>query len=333
MRVLITGVGGFVGSHAVEHLLLNTDWHLIGLDSFRHKGDPLRLRHVISHERLKIFCHDLNAPISKRLETLIGPIDYILNIASESHVPRSIVDPVPFVQNNVNLMLNILEYARREGCQKFIHCGTDEVFGPALEGQFHFEWDPQLPSSPYSASKAMQNNLAFAYWRTYGLPLIITHTKNMFGERQEGEKFIPTLIYKISKGEVVKIHGSTHSIGKRYYIHCRNLASAWLHLLTQQKPALYRGGLYDQMQLPDAFNIVDTTEMDNLSLAKLVAKIIDKPLHYEFVDFEKARAGHDPRYALDGSKMASLGWSCPVPFEESLERTVKWTLQHKEWLL
>ncbi len=331
-RILITGIGGFVGSHTTEHLLKNTDWEIIGIDSFRNKGDSLRLRHLKEEPRLTVHTHDLQAPLSDRMIEVIGKIDYVINIASDSHVDRSISDPVPFVENNVSLILNVLEYCRRAKPSKLIQCSTDEVFGPALEGTSHSEWFPYIPSNPYAASKAAQNAIAISYWRTFNIPLIITHCMNMIGERQDKEKFIPMLIAKIQKGEKVQIHGSDDYIGKRMYLHSRNLADAWLFLLREKVPTLYRDGL-DTVQVPDAFNVVGEKEIDNLQLANLIAGFLSKPLNYELVDFHAARPGHDRRYALDGKKIADFGWKIPVSVEQSLKKTVEWTLKHPEWMV
>jgi dTDP-glucose 4,6-dehydratase len=330
-RILITGGAGFVGHHVIEHFIRNTDWQIVTLDSFRNKGDSLRLRHLIKEPRLTVHTHDLKAPLSERLIEVIGNIDYVINIASDSHVDRSILDPVPFVENNVALMLNVLEYCRRAKPAALIQCSTDEVFGPAPDGTRHKEWYPILPSNPYAASKAAQNALAISYWRTYDVPLIITHCMNMIGERQDKEKFIPMLIAKISKGEKVQIHGSENYIGKRFYLHSRNLADAWLYLLRERTPVLYRDGNTD-VQMPDAYNIVGDVELDNLTLASFVAKYIGRPLSYELLDFHSARPGHDRRYALDGSKIAKLGWKAPVPFELSLKKTINWTMNNPEWM-
>jgi dTDP-glucose 4,6-dehydratase len=329
-KVLLTGVGGFVGSHACEHLLKNTDWEIVGTDSFRNKGDSLRLRHLVSDPRLSIFTHDLQAPISDRMISAIGPIDYIINIASDSHVDRSISDPVPFVQNNVALMLNVLEYARKVRVKKFIQCSTDEVFGPAPDGVFHKEWDINIPSNPYSASKVAQNAIGISYWRTFGIPLIITHCMNMTGERQDSEKFVPKLIAKIMRGEKVLIHGSEGNVGTRTYLHSRNLADAWLFLLREVTPKMYLDE--SEIQLPSSFNVVGDVEVDNLTLAKRVADIIGKTLIYDFLDFHMARPGHDRRYALDGSLIEDYGWKAPVEFWDSLEKTVIWTLRNPEWM-
>jgi dTDP-glucose 4,6-dehydratase len=330
MRLLLTGSAGFMGRHCVEHLLKNTDWEIVGLDSFKHKGDSER---VIQNDRFSQFTCDLSVPISYRLEAKLGQFDYIINMASESHVDRSLTDPVPFVQNNVNVALYVLEFARRQkNLQKFIQISTDEVFGAALEGQNHREWDRHQPSNPYAASKSCQTQIAISYWRAYGVPLIITQTMNIIGEMQDPEKFVPMLIQKINKGETVTIHGNEKYIGKRKYLHARNQADALLFLLNNVEPTLYKDTMNENIK-PDNFNIVGDIELNNLELAKMVAEIMGKELKYELVDFHKARSGHDRRYALDGTKIRERGWIAPVSFKDSLKKTIQWTLAHKEWLI
>lgn len=332
MRVLLTGSAGFIGSHIVEHLLENTDWDIVGLDSFRHRGDPARVHPGLDYRRYSVVCADLGAPLG-RLEAQIGEIDYIINCASESHVDRSITDPVPFVQNNVNLTLNMLEYARRVKPKVFIQISTDEVYGPAVE-EDHAEWSTILPSNPYSASKAAQEAIAISYWRTYGVPVVITNTMNNFGERQDAEKFVPLCISKIVRGETVQIHtGPDGEPGSRFYLHARNHADALLFLLQNcDVPGVSDCAMWPNSDRPWRFNIVGDVEMDNLSLARMIAKFVGRNLDYELVDFHSSRPGHDPRYALDGTKLAVFGWRAPVVFEDSLRKTVEWTLEHEEWL-
>lgn len=332
-KILITGSAGFVGSHIVEHLLINTDWIIIGIDSFKHKGDSLRITdsNESKNNRYQVYYCDLNAPISKRLKDKIGHIDYILNVASESHVDRSIEEPVTFIQNNVNLILNILEYCREVKPEKFIQISTDEVYGAAIEPYKHEEWDIHLPSNPYSASKSAQEQICISYWRTYNVPLIITNTMNMFGERQDIEKFIPKVIRMVYNGEVVPIHGTTSYIGKRHYLHARNLADALLFIIKNVKVKKYYD-IEDRIVLPERFNIAGDVEVDNLELAKIISNIMNKELKYELIDFHSARPGHDRRYALDNSKIKSYGWECPISFEKSLNKTIQWTLENREWM-
>jgi dTDP-glucose 4,6-dehydratase len=331
MRVLLTGSAGFIGSHIVEHILENTDWEVIGLDSFRHRGDPCRVPHLDSN-RYRVFAADVSAPLG-RLEKSIGEIDFLINCASESHVDRSITDPVPFVENNVSLTLQMLEYARRVKPKVFIQISTDEVYGPALGDSQHSEWSPILPSNPYAASKAAQEAIAISYWRTYGVPVVITNTMNNFGERQDPEKFIPMCISKIAKNETVPIHtGPDGNPGSRFYLHARNHADALLYILSADDNGLKRCGVYPEDERPWRFNVVGDVEVNNLKLAHMIAEAMRKPFRCELVDFHATRPGHDSRYALDGSQLASWGWKAPVDFEESLLRTVEWTQAHNEWL-
>lgn len=350
-RVLLTGVSGFAGSHILEHLLVHTDWDIVGIASWKHKGTPERIQEVLKggpssfaymeavvrgekmprpwFQRVEIITHDLESPIPPRTAARIGQCDYILNVASESHVDRSIEDPVPFVLNNVNLVLNMLEFARQYKPEVFLQFSTDEVYGVAPEGVNHTEWSSIVPSNPYSASKACQEAIAISYWRTYGVPLIITNTMNLFGETQDPEKYIAKIIRCIQNNQVVPVHGREGNIGSRYYLHARNMADAVLYLLNNVKPVEYQEG---GTLLPERFNIVGDVELNNLEVADAVATVLDKEYDYQFTDFHATRPGHDRRYALDGAKLRSLGWKAPLSFEESLKKCVEWTLKHSIWL-
>ena len=322
MRLLLTGIAGFIGSHIVEHVQANTDWEIVGLASFRHRGDSLRTE-SFDWDRVTIHRADLTADISHRLAERIGPVDYIVNAAADSHVDRSIEEPRPFIENNVSLAITMLEYARLVKPKAFVQVSTDEVYGPA-EDVLHAEWSPIIPSNPYSASKAAQEAIAISYWRTFDVPVVLTNTMNNFGERQDAEKYIPQVIGRVQRGEVVTVHGTPNNIGSRFYLHARNHADALLHLLDE--PTRYPA------PCPDRYNVVGEVEVDNLTLAQTIADILGKPLRYELVDFHAARPGHDRRYALDGAKLRAMGWTPPLSFHDSLERTIRWTLDHAEWL-
>jgi dTDP-glucose 4,6-dehydratase len=347
-RVLLTGAGGFVGHHTLEHLLLNTDWEIVCLDSFRHRGKTDRIREVLEGDafgtwpsRVKVLPHDLRVPISPQLDEALGDLDYVISMASDSHVDRSCTDPRPFIEGNVALVLTLLEWLRERThptggyytrkhplIRKFIHVSTDEVYGPAYGTHRHQEGEPHLPSNPYSASKACQEDIVYSYWRTFGLPVMVTNTMNIIGERQDPEKFVPLLIRAIDRGDEVQIHSGNGKPGSRFYLHARNQADALLFLLQHREPARYGSGL-----TMDRWNVVGEREVDNLELAKMIAETMDMPLRYELTDFHSSRPGHDLRYALDGSKLAELGWTPPVPLEDSLVHTVHWTLDHRHWLL
>jgi dTDP-glucose 4,6-dehydratase len=332
-RILLTGASGFVGSHVLRHILATTDWFVVCPVTFKHKGIQDRIRLSIAGNenyasRIKVLNCDLAFPISSITAQEFGPIDYVLNVASESHVDRSIEYPKDFIINNVSLICNLLDWARITNPEKIIHISTDEVYGPAPKGYAHREWvDQYFPSNPYSASKAAQESIVFSYWRTYGLPIMITNTMNLIGEMQDPEKFLPMTMSKILKGETVTIHGSLEGeIGSRFYLHARNQADALLYLLNADFPK------YGQSQHPEKFHIVGEREVNNLELAQSIAHYLNKPLKYEIVDFHTSRPGHDLRYALDGSKLAAAGWSAPVALEDSIHKTLQWNLDHPEWL-
>lgn len=334
MRVLLTGISGFAGAHVLEHILTNTDWDVVGIASWKHKGTPERVEEVLKvnpswKDRVEMITHDLVSPFTERTKKRIGKCDYIVNMASESHVDRSITDPVPFVKNNVDIALTMLEFAREYKPKKFIQFSTDEVYGVAPEGVNHKEWSSIVPSNPYSASKACQEAIAISYWRTYGVPLVITNTMNLFGEMQDAEKYMAKCIRSIANEERVTVHGTKDKIGSRFYLHARNMADAILFILNRVDPVQYHEG---KDLIPDRYNIVGDVELDNLQVAESIAKTMNMPLSYEFTDFHATRPGHDRRYALDGSKLRQLGWEAPLPFMESLRKYVSWTLTKKEWL-
>ena len=328
--VLLTGAAGFVGSHVLSHLLKNTPHDIVCICTWEHKGLPERIlddkNYQENKERVTVVTHDLTAPFTEDVKAKLGKPEIILNIASESHVDRSITHPVDFVQNNVRLVLNMLEFAREVKPEMFLQFSTDEVYGQAPLGMNHKEWSPILPSNPYSGSKAAQEAIAISYWRTYGVPVIITNTMNVFGERQDDEKYVPLCINKVNKGEKISIHSypDGKTAGSRFYIHARNVANALQYIMESVQPLMY-----PEVDKPERLNIVGEIELDNLTLAQMIADIVGKPLNYELVNFHSSRPGHDCRYALDGSKLAAYGWKPTVSFEESLKRTVNFKLENE----
>lgn len=330
-RVLLTGGAGFIGAHTLEHLLEKTDWFVVVVDSLEHRGNMKRIEQVLGknpawRERMQFVKQNLALELPVENLTWWGDVDYIINMASESHVDRSIADPKPFIFNNVGLTVNMLEYARLIKPKAFIQVSTDEVYGPMYNDRPFTEWQRQIPSNPYSASKSAQEAIAISYWRTYGVPLIITNTMNNIGEMQDVEKFVPMLIRDIKAGREAQIHGTKHHIGSRFYLHARNHADALLFLLQKQPPK------YGQANRPMRVNIVGDTRLSNLEMAQRIAKLLNKPLKYELVDFHSTRPGHDLHYGLDGSRLAGLGWKPPLTFAASLRRTVENYVEHPEWL-
>lgn len=332
-RILITGASGFIGAHVVEHILRNTDWEVVILDRLGVSGNHNRLTDILcwpeeSH-RVTSFVHDLRCPMNEWVVNRAGTVDYILHIAASTHVDRSITDPMSFVLDNVVGTTNMLQFARgQKHLKAFIYFSTDEVFGPASKGTAYKEWDRYNSGNPYAATKAGGEEMCVAFSNTYRIPLIITHTMNVFGERQHPEKFIPLVIKKVLAGETVTIHANKTKTraGSRFWIHARNVASALLFLINKHE----RDG--SKAPLADKFNIVGEKEVDNLAMAKFIAKVVGKKLKYKMVDFHSSRPGHDLRYALDGQKMEKLGWRLPVNFEDSLRKTIEWTLMRDEWL-
>ena len=334
-RVLITGVGGSIGCHVLRHVLKETDWDVVGIDSFRHRGLTDRVyavtkKHPETHHRFKIYQHDLRAPVSPLLADKLGMLDYVINLASISDVDASISDPTSVIISNTAIAANIFEFIRTKRISAFLHVSTDEVYGPTDGKTAHEEWSPIVPSNPYSASKAGQEAAAMCYWRTYGVPLILVNIMNNFGEMQSPAKF-PTICQTLIRaGKTVKIHEfSPGNFGSRFYIHSRNAADGMVFLLEKHKPHPHVPGAVDR---PSRFNIVGDRQVGNLELAQLIAKFIGKPLIWEPMDCSKNRPGHDVHYGLDGSKLAALGWSAPYTFEWSLQQTVEWYERNPQWL-
>lgn len=330
MRLAISGMSGFIGSHLWEHTMKTTDWDVVGLVKMDRAGDLNRIEEtLLDHpewrKRTKVVRHDLNDSLNT-VHKHIGKLDYIAHLAACSHVDTSIKDPVGVFTNNARSTVQMLEYARvhQPDLKKFIYFSTDEVYGPAPEDYDFKEGDNLRPSNPYSAGKAAGEMITIAYGVTYGLPYLITNTMNVFGERQDPEKLIPKCMKFIQKGEPMTIHGLPGNVGKRHWLHARNAADATLFLLQSDV-------------VREKVHIVGDIEMDNLQMFKLIAKAMGKDgvvegKDYTHVDFHSTRPGHDSRYSLDGTKLASLGWKAPLDFEKSLEKTVKWTLENPGWI-
>lgn len=323
--VIITGGCGFIGHHVVEHFLLNTDFNMIILDklTYASKGyERLRSAEILDNPRVRVFSVDLSYPLTEGLRYELGNVDIIIHMAANSHVDHSIEHPVECIHNNVMSTVHLLEYARTlENLERFFYFSTDEVFGPALGDTSFDEWDRHKPTNPYSASKSAAEQICLSYHNTYKTPVMICNVMNVFGERQLYEKFIPLCIRKILRDETIDIHSypGCKEAGTRFYIHARNVAAAVLFLLEHGK-------------IGDKYNITGEREVSNLEMSQFIAKVMNKELKYNMVDFHKLRPGHDLRYDISGSKMEKMGWKLPVNFEDSLTKTIKWTLDNPEWL-
>ena len=286
----------------------------------------------MNKKRVKVVHHDLKAELNPEISATIGKIDYISHLAAGSHVDRSISYPLEFVMDNVVGTAHILDYARKiDGLERFAYFSTiDKVFGPAPSGVYYKENDRYNSTNPYSATKAGAEELVVAFENTYGLPAIITHTMNVFGERQNPEKYIPMVIKKVRDGELVTVHSNAKKTvaGSRHYIHAEDVAEALLFLYDYDLSSLKADETGAKCQ---KFNIVGKDEIDNLQLAQFIAETQNKELIYEMVDFHSQRPGHDLRYSLDGAKMAKMGWE-PKSAYKRLQSTIKWTLKNDRWL-
>lgn len=305
MKVLVTGVAGFVGSHVAEQLL--ADGHdVIGVGSLKHNGESSRVVDVIKNEHAVSnfiwMYHDLAAPFSAAQTRFLVGIDAIVNVASLASVDVSIKDPVNFVQNNVNSTLNMLELARQLDVQRFTQMSTDEVYGthtPCDDGH-------HMPSSPYSASKAAQEDICNAWQETFHVPVTIIRSANMFGERQSELAFIPRIVRAIVDNQPLPIHvDQDGKPGIRNYSYVGNVARYIAQHATDFTSVLLNTTLRGQMSL------------DNYSLALNVSAILGRELRFEFVDAATVRPGYDEKYELHGDD-----WSPQIGAGEALRRTV-----------
>lgn len=332
--ILVTGASGFIGSHCVEHFAKNTDWNIVAMVRGTHVGDndrildnPALKPHL---SRIKIVRCDLTDGIPEHKDKQIGHVDYILHLAANSHVDRSITHPLEFYEDNVVSTQKLFDWqikrkAEGRGAEKIINCGTDEVFGPVKDGIPFKETAPFHPSNPYAAAKAGQVCAGFAGKTTHGLPIVTTYMVNIFAERQNAEKLIPKTMKKLLAGEPMTIHcrigedGSISEIGIRCWMHARTAADAYHFLLLN--------GV-----VGEAYNVEAGVQRNNLEIVQLIGKYMGIEPKIEYVDFHKSRPGHDYAYGLDGTKIRELGWEAKVPFEDALKKTVEWTMAHPEWL-
>lgn len=332
--LLITGGAGFIGSHVVR-LLTNKypQYHIICLDKLTYAGNLKTLEDVAPLPNYTFVEADICD--YERMRELLAEytVDGIIHLAAESHVDRSISDPFTFARTNVMGTLSLLEAARvvwgtsHMGFEdkRFYHISTDEVYG-ALElgGGFFTEETKYAPHSPYSASKASSDHFVRAYHDTYGLPTLVTNCSNNYGPYQFPEKLIPLFIDNIRKRKPLPVYGKGENI--RDWLFVEDHARAIDLIFHEGKTA-------------DTYNIGGFNEWRNIDLIHLLVKVTDRLLGHpeghseELITFVTDRAGHDLRYAIDSSKLQrELGWEPSLQFEEGLEKTVQWYLEHQDWI-
>ena len=339
-RVLITGGAGFIAHHTIKYYLENTDWEIVSLDRLDYSGNLNRISDLMNgydekqKKRIKIIFHDLRSEVNEMLAADLGQFNYILHMAASSHVDRSIEDPLTFVQDNVVATCNILNFARKNSkLELFIYFSTDEVFGPAPKDVNYKERDRYNSTNPYSATKAGGEELSVAFENSYNMPIFITHTMNVFGERQHPEKFIPMCIKNIYDEKKVFIHSdkSKKIPGSRHYIHAADVADGTFFLIKNLKKLRNVQNDFGGAKCPK-FNLVGPVEWTNLQLAENIAKCLGKKLNYEMVDFHSSRPGHDLRYSLDGDLMKANGWEPQISIEDRIKQVVDWTTNNNRWL-
>ncbi len=339
-KLLITGADGFIGSHFLEHILLNTDYDVVCISSWNQDGIPERISHSDHYQaensRVRFITHDLRARLSPFASGSLRGVNHVVHFAADSNVDRSIIDPAGVIENNVQATLTMLEAARSmPSLKSFVQVSTDEVYGPAYDDYCHKEWDAIIPSNPYSASKACQEAIATSYWRTYGVPVVITNTMNNFGERQHPDKFLPMIIRNIINRITIPVHAVDGQVGSRFYLHARNHSDMILKIIqrSEEIPQYGTPGRKEpHANIPMRFNVVGDKEISNLELVEMVGRILEIEPSFSLVDAHSSRPGHDLRYALDGNKAYNWGWVAPVKFEESLKRTVRWYIDNSQWL-
>ena len=321
-NVLITGGCGFIGSNLTRFLLKNTDYNIIIIDKLSYSTKGFERVKEMDPSRVRIFTWDLAIPLTDGMAREFGDINIILHLAAESHVDKSIADPPKFIENNVMSTVYILEYARTlKNLDFFLYFNTDEVFGFAPQNKDYTENDKFTPRNPYSASKASGELICLSYANTYDIPFLSLNCMNVFGKMQHVEKFIPKVMKMLLSNETVSIHSypDQHTAGSRFYIHVDDVARAVLFIM--------KNG-----QLGENYNVRGSIEVDNLSLAKMIAECMGRELKYEMVNFHADRPSHDLRYSLCGKKMERMGWKLDNNFKDQIQEIVDWTMNNLEWL-
>ncbi|MEW6002903.1 MAG: dTDP-glucose 4,6-dehydratase [Nitrospirota bacterium] len=314
MRILVTGGCGFIGSNFIHYILKKYPrYEVINLDALTYAGNPDNLRDLEKDDRYRFVHGRIEDGVT--VKKLMKEVDGVVNFAAESHVDRSILDAYPFLITNIIGTSILLEAARETGIKRFIHISTDEVYGTLGEKGKFTEESPLRPNSPYAASKTSGDLLARAYCETHGLPVIIVRPSNNYGPYQFPEKFIPLMITNLLWGEKIPIYGRGENI--RDWLYVEDNCEAIDIILQKGK-------------IGEVYNTGGEGEMNNISLARLVLKLMEKDEGY--IKLVKDRPGHDFRYALDNTKIkGELDWRPLIAIEEGLRRTIEWYRGNEWW--
>ena len=313
MNILITGGAGFIGCNFVRYLLEHIpDAQVRVLDKFTYAGSRENLADVATDPRVTIIEGDI-CDVEVVQEAMVG-VDVVVHLAAESHVDRSILGPQPAMQTNFHGTFVLLEAARQAQPDLFLHVSTDEVYGPVEAGQCD-EAAPLNPRNPYSASKAAADHLAQAYYVTYDVPVIITRPCNNYGPYQYPEKLVPLFVHKALRDEPLPVYGDGRQ--RRDWLHVADHCRA-MHLLLEKG------------EVGQVYNIPAGSERENLETIRVILDELGKP--DSLIKHVADRPGHDIRYAMSGQKIAALGWQPQIPWEQGLRQTVRWFVDHQDWL-
>jgi dTDP-glucose 4,6-dehydratase len=312
-KLLVTGGAGFIGSEFVRSGV-KKGYVIVVVDKLSYAGDLERLKEA--GDRIAFYKADITDKGSIENIFKQEKPDVIVHFAAESHVDRSIVDPSPFLDTNIKGTQVLLDISKQYGVERFINISTDEIYGELTgEGKF-YETTPLNPNSPYSVSKASADMLGRAYQRTYGIPVITVRPSNNYGPWQYPEKLIPVIILKALRNEKIPVYGAGQNV--REWLHVSDCTDALFSILEEGKTG-------------EIYNVGSGEEKINIDVVKTVLKILGKP--DDLIEFVKDRLGHDFRYSLNSDKIRKqIGWKCKIHFPEGIERTVRWYVDHMEWV-